>query len=66
MSTSEKAIRVAAAIAGVLTLLAAANFYLELGWFGSRSRLVLSLSLLLVIVVVAMALRHKDLGTKLR
>lgn len=47
-----------AAFLAVLLLAAAANYYLDLGWFGNYGRLVLSILLLLSCVLLAVAIRH--------
>jgi hypothetical protein len=66
MSISAKALRLAAGASGSLVVIAAANYYLNLGWFGGRPRLVLSLTLLLTGVVIVMAISHKEIGPKIR
>ncbi len=58
-----KRYRMLAAFLAVLLLATAANDYLDLGWFGNRSRLVVSILLLLTCVFLAIAMRH-DQTTK--
>jgi hypothetical protein len=53
-----KRYRVLAACLAVLLLATMANDYLELGWFGSRSRLVVSILVLVTCVFAASAIRH--------
>lgn len=50
--------RVLAAVLAVPLLAAAANYYLDLGWFGNRGRLVLSMLLLSAVVLIAVAIRR--------
>lgn len=66
MNISSKVVRFAAAVVGVLVVVAAANYFLEFGWFGTRARLVLSSTLLLAVVVIAMAIRNREIGEKMR
>jgi len=61
--TIERILRVVAAVIAIMLLAAAANYYLDLGWFGDRARLVLSVLLLPTCIVLAIALRN-DRGTR--
>ena len=53
-----KLYRVLAVVLAALLVASAANDYLELGWFGSRGKLVVSILLLLTCVLLAIAIRH--------
>jgi branched-subunit amino acid permease len=56
----KKILRGVAGLLAILVVAAAANYYLELGWFGSRGRFVLSVLLLLACMVVAIAIRNAE------
>lgn len=54
---NDKLFRILCAVLAPVAIGAAANYYLDLGWFGSRARLVLSVTLLLTCVLLALSRR---------
>ena len=57
MKVRSATLRVMAAVMTACLLVAAANYYLELGWLGDRPRLVLSVTLLMAAVLLLVAMR---------
>lgn len=55
----ERILRVIAVVLAILLVAAAANYYLDLGWFDDRGRLVLSVLLLFTCIVLAIAFRNE-------
>lgn len=52
------ALRLCAAILAVVLVLASANEYLELGWFGRYGRIVVSVVTLVTVLFLAFAIRN--------
>lgn len=60
----ERILRVIAVVLAILVVAAAANYYLDLGWFDDRGRLVLSVLLLFSCIVLAVAFRNAERKTR--
>lgn len=52
-----KLLRSLAAVLALCILGAAANYYMDLGWFGRRGKLVFSITILLACILVALSQR---------
>lgn len=50
----DKLVRPVASVVAVFLVVAAANYYMDLGWFGSRGKLVLILAVLLICILLAL------------
>ncbi|MBS1998431.1 MAG: hypothetical protein JSS86_19035 [Cyanobacteria bacterium SZAS LIN-2] len=50
--------RLAVGIVGLCFVLAAANYYGGLGWFGRRDKLVMSALMLLTLIVLSIAIKR--------
>jgi hypothetical protein len=56
----EKTFKVIAVVLATLLVAAAAIYYLDLGWFNDRGKLVLSVLLLFTCIFLAIVLRNDD------
>jgi predicted Na+-dependent transporter len=54
---SDKLFRILCVVLAPFILGAAANYYLDLGWFGTRSKVVLSITLLATCILLLLSRR---------